>query len=177
MVHQPRQELERLLHEPGRSDFHRERYQDLLRLEHERLMAFILRIRGSYLEERNVLPTPERLALMASHCQQENMDPGDICDFFIDLVKQIRQCAENISGKCGLLVTFSDEAMDRILAKHPRSLRNIRVFCEALLDVFEYGLRLLSQKKGFGEVIIPAAGIDAPEQFINSLVETSFKLD
>jgi ATP-dependent Clp protease ATP-binding subunit ClpX len=177
MVHHPQQELERLLHEPGRADFHRERYQELLRQEHERLVEFILRIRGGYLEERDVLPTPQRLALMAHHCQQENLDPGDVCDLFIDLVKQIRQCAENISGKCGLLVSFSDEAMDRILAKQPRTMRNIRVFCEALLDVFEYGLRLLSQKKGFSKVIITAAGIDAPEQFINGLVEQSFKLD
>jgi ATP-dependent Clp protease ATP-binding subunit ClpX len=177
VVHQPRQELERLLHESGRPDFHRERYQILAAKEHERLMAFILHARGPYLEENEVLPTPERLALMARHCQQQNMDPGDVCDFFIDLVRQIRHCAENSSAKCGLLVSFSEEAMDRILAKQPRSIRNIRVFCEALLDVFEYGLRLLSQKKGFERVIIPAAGVDAPEQFINGLVEKSFRLD
>jgi ATP-dependent Clp protease ATP-binding subunit ClpX len=177
MVHQPRQELGKLLHDPAMREYHRERYQQLLLLEHERLMEFILRIRGRYLEERDVLPTPERLRLMANHCQQKNMDPGDVCEFFIDLVKQIRQCAQNISGKCGLTVSFSDEAIDRILTKEPRSMRNIKVFCEALLEVFEYGLRLLSQKKGYSEVVIQAAGIDAPEQFINGLVERSFKLD
>jgi ATP-dependent Clp protease ATP-binding subunit ClpX len=177
VVHRPQQELDRLLNEPGRRAFHRERYEALARTEHERLTDFILRTRGPYLEEREVLPTPERLALMATHCQQENMDPGDVCDFFIDLVKQVRQCAENISAKCSLRVVFSDEAIDRILAKQPCSVRNIRVFCESLLDVFEYGLRLLSQKKGFNKVIIPAEGIDAPELFINGLVEQSFKLE
>jgi ATP-dependent Clp protease ATP-binding subunit ClpX len=176
MVRQPRQELERLLAEPGRPDFHRERYQALTRKEHERLMNFILHTRGRYLEEQEVLPTPERLAFLADHCQQENLDPGEVCDFFIELVKQIRQCAEVISAKCGLRVTFSEEAIDRILAKQPRSVRNIRLFCEALLDVFEYGLRLLSQKKGYNQVIIPASGVDAPEKFINGLVEKSFKL-
>ena len=177
MVRHPRQELEKLMNEPGRRAFHRERYELLARTEHARLTEFILRTRGRYLEEREVLPTPERLALMAGHCQQENIDPGDVCDFFIDLVKQVRQCAESISAKCSLRVAFSDEAVDRILAKQPRSVRNIRVFCESLLDVFEYGLRLLSQKKGCDKVVIPAAGIDAPELFINGLVEQSFKLE
>ncbi|MEJ2032241.1 MAG: AAA family ATPase [Deltaproteobacteria bacterium] len=177
MVHQPQQELEKMLGEQNRCVYHQECYEALIRKEHDRLTEFILRTRGSYLEERQVLPTPERLALMATHCQEENVDPGDVCDFFIDLVKQVHQCAERISGKCGLRVAFSDEAVDRILAKQPRSIRNIRVYCESLFDVFEYGMRLLSQKKGFNKVIIPAEGVDAPELFINRLVEQSFKLD
>ena len=177
MVHQPQAELEKLLQRPDLQEQHKERYHLLAETERERLTEFILRTRGRYLEEHDVLPTPARLALMARHCQQENIDPGDVCDFFINLIKQIRQCAEKISGKCGLRVSFGEEAIDRILAKQPRNASTIRVFCESLLDVFEYGLRLLSQKKGLNHVVIPAGGVDAPEQFINGLVEKRFQLD
>jgi hypothetical protein len=43
------------------------------------------------------------------------------------------------------------------------------------LSTFEYGFGLLNQKKHITEVIIPVAGLEFPDTFINDLVADSFK--
>lgn len=177
LVRDPLQELDRLLNEPERRKFHKERYGVLEHIEYKRLVDFILQNLGEYLELHDILATPARIALMAKHCQKEQMDPRDVCDFFIELIEAIVQCAEKMSNKCGIRVSFNEDAIDRILARQPREIETIVELCESLAGTFEYGLRLLSQKKGVDHVIIDAEGIDNPDIFINKLVGETFKLN
>ncbi|MDH5298247.1 MAG: AAA family ATPase [Desulfobulbaceae bacterium] len=177
VVAQPEQELARLLAEPGCRDFHRCRHEELAEEERLQLAAAILRQRGAFLEEQGVLPTPARLQLMAAFCQEDNLDQRQVCDIFVDRVGDIRQCADKLAERCGIKVSFSEEAIDHILARKPLNREAILSLCEALSAAFEYGLRLLSEKKGMDEVIIPVEGIDEPDRFINNLVSQKFKLD
>lgn len=177
MVHDPKFELERLLADPERQAFHRERYEVLEHVEYKRLVDFILQSMGDYLEAHDVLATPSRLAMMAKQAQAEDLDPREVCDLFIGLVSNIFQCAKKISEKCDISVSFTDDAVDRILAREPRDPETIGQTCDAVLQAMEYGLRLLSQKKGIDRVTITAEGIDAPDKFINSLVSKAFKIE
>ncbi|HSR37051.1 MAG TPA: AAA family ATPase, partial [Desulfurivibrionaceae bacterium] len=138
---------------------------------------FILERMGEYLETNAVLATPSRLAMMAKQAQAEDLDPREVCDQFIHLVQRILDCAKKISEKCGVTVTFSDDAIDRILAREPRDEAAINQTCDTILQAMEYGLRLLSQKKEIASVVIPAEGIDAPDKFINALVSKAFKVE
>jgi len=177
VVHHPREELEELLKSPERQKYHEERYKFLAEAEYKRLVDFIQRTLWDYLEAHDVLPTPARLALIAQQCQVENSDPRDVCDHFIDLIKTVEQCAENISKNCGIKVVFDEDAVDRILSKHTQGFFGIEEICQKLLNAFDYGLRLLSQKRGVKIVTIPAEGIDYPENFINKLVGEMFKIE
>ena len=80
-----------------------------------------------------------------------------------------------IANKSGIRVTFSDEAVDRILSSDPLTAETIKTQCNRLLQTFEYGLDLIRQKKQLDEIIIPVAGLESPEKFINDLVTESFK--
>jgi hypothetical protein len=105
------------------------------------------------------------------------MDPGDVCEIFIALAQAIYECARDSSGKWGVQVKFSEEALDRLLSREPRDIENVRRSTETILQTMEYGLRLLSQKKGVREVVITGEGVDAPEKFINKLVGETFKIE
>jgi hypothetical protein len=94
---------------------------------------------------------------------------------FIDYVQHIKECEKNISAKCGIHVTFSEEAIDGIMEQYPLNHENIKSLCETLGTTFEYGLGLLQQKKGIDHVVIPKSGIDKSEQFISDLVRDFFK--
>jgi len=170
-------ELKRLLDDPQCRDWHRRRYEELAEAGRQDIAARLLGQRGEYLAAHDVLPTPARLALMACQCQEDNLDLQAVCDIFVDRVAEIRQCAEKLSTRCGIGVFFSEEAVDHILARQPRTSAAIGALCEKLSSEFEYGLRLLAEKKGIDEVVISAEGIDAPARFINSLVSQKFKLD
>ncbi|MEA1934093.1 MAG: AAA family ATPase [Thermodesulfobacteriota bacterium] len=175
VVERPMEELKRILDDPEHRAFHRERYNFLAHVEFERLVDFIMRTRKAYFQEHDVEATPERVALIANQCQEEISDTWNVCDIFISLVKEIRTCADEISEKCGMQVVFSEEAIDRILTRKPRTIFTVRKVCEEILHAFEYGLRLMKQKGDIDTVVIPAEGVDFPETYINSLVSDTFK--
>ena len=174
LVHHPVRELERLLNEPDRVPFHEEQFHILGQREKERLIDFIQRTRGQYLQQHDIAATRTRLGLVAEQCQKKIMDTEDVLDLFRELIQQIKQCANTISNKSGLKVTFSDEAIDWILSHKTLTPEAIKELCGGLLKSFEYGFELLSQKKHFTEVVIPVAGLESPDTFINELVAKSF---
>ena len=176
MVRDPRRELARLLEQTSPQDYFQERFQQLNQLERERLAAAILRGKGDYLRNHELIPTRTRLEMMAGQCQEEIMETGDVCDLFIELIHHVHGCEKEMSAKCGLGVTFSEEAIDRLLDLKPRRPETINQVCKKLTAIFEYGLELLEHKKGVDHVVIPAKGVDEPEEYINNLVKESFRL-
>ena len=177
MVRSPAIVLERLLAEPEVQAEHRARFEALQAAEYEHLIGFILKRMGNYLEDHQVLTTPKRLQLMAKESQDQDVDPREVCDTFIQLVQAIHGSEGEISEKCGIMVTFSEEAVDRLLTREPRTLEAIRSSCAQILQAMEYGLRLMGQKKGVAQVVVPKEGVDAPERYINTLVGETFKVE
>ena len=175
LVRDPCNELERLLSDMDYLARYEDQYHRLYQEEHDRIMEMLLQKRGDFLEKQGVTPTPERLSFMAKQCQDDILDIHDVCEIFMDYVKQIKKCEKKLSEKCGIHVTFSDEATDRILAKQPLNQESIKLLCENLGTTFEYGLGLLEKKKGIDHVVIPGAGIDDPEQYISDLVRDFFR--
>jgi endopeptidase Clp ATP-binding regulatory subunit ClpX len=177
MVRSPAVVLERLLAEAAVQADHRTRFEALQAAEFERLTTFIFKRMGDYLEDHQVLTTPKRLQLMAKESQDQDVDPREVCDSFIHLIQAIHGSEAEISEKCGIKVSFSEEAVDRLLTREPRTLEAIQTSCAQILQAMEYGLRLMGQKKGIAQVIVPAEGIDMPERYINTLVGETFKVE
>ncbi|MBU2538155.1 MAG: AAA family ATPase, partial [Proteobacteria bacterium] len=177
MVRSPGQVLERLLADDQVQGQHQARFGELQTLEFERLTGFILKRMGNYLEDHQVLTTPKRLQLMAKESQDQDVDPRDVCDNFIRLVQAIHASEAEISGKCGIRVTFSEEAVDQLLTREPRNSETIRSSCGQIFQAMEYGLRLMGQKKGITQVVVPREGVDMPERYINTLVGKTFKVE
>lgn len=177
MVRSPAQVLEGLLADDQVQARHKARFGELQALEFERLTGFILKRMGNYLEDHQVLTTPKRLQLMAKESQDQDVDPRDVCDTFIRLVQAIHASEAEISEKCGVRVTFSEEAVDQLLSREPRNPETIRSSCAKILQAMEYGLRLMGQKKGITQVVVPREGVDLPERYINTLVGKTFKVE
>lgn len=175
LVKDPSAELNKLLSDPEHRSFHEDQYHILAQEEHDRLQELIISKRQKYLHDNEVKITPTMLSLMAKQCQDQILDISDVCEIFVDIISHIKECEKNISAKCGLHVTFSEDAIDRILARHPLKQSAINSLCETFATTFEYGFGLLQQKKGIDQVVIPASGIDNPELYINDLVRNSFR--
>jgi ATP-dependent Clp protease ATP-binding subunit ClpX len=175
LVKDPSAELNKLLSDPEHRSFHEDQYHILAQEEHDRLQELIITKRQKYLHDNEIIITPTMLSLMAKQCQDQILDISDACEIFVDIISHIKECEKNISAKCGLHVTFSEDAIDRILARHPLKLSAINSLCETLITTFEYGFGLLQQKKGIDQVVIPASGIDNPELYIDDLVRNAFR--
>ena len=175
LVQDPGRELNRLLSGPEHRSFHEDQYHLLAQEEHACLQELIIKKRQKYLHDHDVVATPTMLHLMAKQCQDQVLDISDVCEIFVATIKHIKECEKNISAKCGIHVTFSEDAIERILARHPLSEPAISALCDTLTGAFEYGFGLLQQKKGIDQVVIPASGVDNPELYINDLVRNTFK--
>jgi len=177
LVENPGRELLRLLNDPAVQEEHRQRWHELQAAEHCRLEQFILDNLGDYLESQGVVATPPRLAMIAAEVRNEELDPQEACDRFSALVAAANAKAAEASELSGTKISFSDEALDRILAREPRDEESVRVTCDQVLQAMSYGLRLLTQCREVEQVVVPAAGIDAPDIFINEIVCRAFKVD
>jgi len=175
LVQNPRKELDALLNDHDHLAASEDQYHRLYQEEHGRIKGMLKQMRGDYLRKNGVSLTPVRLDLMAKKCQDHILDIHDVCDIFIGYVRHIRECEKNISAKCDIHVTFSEEAIDRILEQHPLNEEIIGSLCEKMATAFEYGLGLLHQKKGIDHIVIPVVGINKPEQYISDLVSDFFK--
>ncbi|ADH85051.1 AAA family ATPase [Desulfurivibrio alkaliphilus] len=177
LVADPAGELAKLLKDSRVRKRHSKKCEKLAAAEQERLMTFIRERLGDYLENHDVLPTPERLRMMAMEVEAEDLEPAEVCERFIDLVALVNDRARQVSRDCGLELSFSEEAVDRLLARMPRSEETVGEACDQVLQAMEYGLRLLSQRRRAPELVIPADGVDAPDSFINQVVNKTFKLE
>jgi endopeptidase Clp ATP-binding regulatory subunit ClpX len=173
MVLNPQLELDKLLADADLIRRHRERYQVKSGEELERLVEFLGQSRADCFQRREIAGSPGRLRLLARMCQNENLDSHEACELMVELVGYIWECEEDFSND-DILISFSEEAIDRILGQAPRNRKMVRAICEKVIKSCDYGLRLLSQKKDIHEVVITAEGVDNPEKFINDLVEKSF---
>lgn len=177
LVADPGAVLARLLKDARYREQHARRCARLATEEINLLVGFIRDKLGGYLESHDVLATPERLRMMAHEVEEEDLEPREVCERFIDLVNLVNERARRVSEECGLDLTFSEEAVDRILARRPRQEALVNEVCDQVLQAMEYGLRLLSQRRNPPALVIPAAGIDAPDIFINQVVSKVFRLD
>lgn len=176
MVINPQEILDALLSSKDIQESTVTLYEELSRKEQDRLEEFIKRTLSEHLESHHVTVTEERLTMMAIQCQEESLEPLDICNYFIELIVHIRLCAEYMEEKCEIGVEFDEEAVDFLLNKKPRTKENLSKICEGLFKSFEYGLRLLSQKESNQKVIITRHGVESPAEFMNEYVEKIFKL-
>jgi len=173
MVLNPRTAVEKLLSDKDLIRRQRERYQVKSEEELERLVKFLGESRADCFQRKEIAGSPERLRLLARLCQNENLDSHEACELLVELVGFIWECEEDFSND-DILVSFSEDAIDRILAMGPRNRKMVRAICEKIIKTCDYGLRLLSQKKDIHEVVVTAEGVDNPEKFINELVEKNF---
>ncbi|MFC1513309.1 AAA family ATPase, partial [Thermodesulfobacteriota bacterium] len=177
LVEDPAAALAELLSDRQCQEYHCQRYDELAEEDLQAIIERLVSQQGEYLDRHGVAATHDRLRLMAARCQQDGIELRDICDIFVDRVNDIRHCAAELARRCEIKVSFSEEAIDHVLSRHPLTAEAIYDFCEELGVAFEYGLRLLSEKKGIDEVVITAEGIDDPTKFVNDLVSRKFQLE
>lgn len=176
LINDPAGTLERFLDDEKLQDAHRLRHGELMELEHERLVQFIRELQAPFLRSNGIVLTDERIDLIAGECQKEILDPRVVCQDFVTLIHHIRDCAELASDEYDVNITFSEEAIDRILVREPRNVNTVITYCEEIFKSFEYGLKLIKQNGNVKSMVIPAQGVDDPDRYINEMVSKAFNL-
>jgi len=176
MVENPEKELQDLLINAKRRDFHRRHFGMARKKQIKRLGDFFSEKKSEYLAAHGMKVTPARLRLLADYSFNENIDPSSACDEFLMLGHHTIEWQEKIYKQCGVRLRFSEDAIDYCLSLNPKTVEGIDVICGKLLKAAEYGLMILENKKLSGKITISADGMADPEKFINELVAEKLKL-
>ncbi len=155
----------------------REWYARARREEEERLREFLLQRKKIFFEQYKFPFTPAKLDLVLKLHRKEDLDPQQALEEILMLWRQIRSFEKSFERRTGIRIAFSEEARDLILDEVLKRDEGVYAFCDRILSILEYGLKLVQDRTGKKLFELPGEAVKSPESFLNRLVSTSYRLD
>ncbi len=152
----------------------RARYQRALDEERSRIREFIAQ-RERVLSRTYALKlTPSRVDLAVQIHRQEDLDLHQALEELSLLLRQVKNYERSFERRTGFKVIFSEEAVDRVLQHVLQIDQGVYAYCDRILNLLEYGLRLVHERTGQNRFVIPPEAIDSPEMYLNRLVRRTY---
>jgi ATP-dependent Clp protease ATP-binding subunit ClpX len=174
MVDGPAGELKKILDhadDPGQE----EAFQALLAEEEKNLEA-LLRQKVIDLQERFEIRFPdERIQLITRRAVETQTDVDGVVEEIQAIHQAAREFAEKFSRRNDLEVFFTDEAVDRLAEKVWEERLDPADYLGRSFQNYEHGLKLIREKTGKKEFSISAGGMENPEQFLNGLIQETYR--
>lgn len=122
---------------------------------------------------RRFVVTEDLIAQPRKELQRILKDPSYTDREFIHL--QIRAFEKDFSGKHGVVIRFSDSAMDWIASKYHEGVESIESLCKDRLKNYEFGLALIRQNTGRQEFAISDGVLDDPKTTLDQWIRESYR--
>ncbi len=150
------------------------RYLRALEEERERIRKFILEREKIFYKAYGLKLSPARVDLAIEIHRREDLDLHQAVEELCLLLRQIKNYERSFERRTGFKVIFSEEAVDRIL-KHVLEIdQGVYAYCDRIVNLLEYGLRLVNERTGQGRFVLPPEAIDSPELYLNRLVRRTY---
>lgn len=174
MVDNPERELEMLLAKP--EDPVREASFLLLQAaEEERLAAQIrLHIR-EWQTAYGLLFSEERIHLLVKHALESQIEVETVIEEIRSVQESLQNFCNEFSTRNDLRISFTDDSVDSLSRIAWQDGQDPILYLKSAWRNYAHGLKLIKEKTGRQEFIIPASGIDDPEQFLNHLIQEAYR--
>ena len=174
MVDEPAGELKKMLDcpdDPGRE----EAFLRLLAEEEKNLEGLLCQKAAEWQERSGIRFSDQRIQLITRRSVETQAD----VDGVIEEIQAIRQTAvefaEQFSRRNDLGMTFAEEAIDRLVEKTWQEGQDPADFLGKSFQNYEHGLKLIREKTGRREFLISAEGVENPEQFLNAMIQETYR--
>jgi hypothetical protein len=174
MVDDPAGELKKILDHPDdpgqKEDFHR------LLAEEEKNLEESLRQKAAEWQERSGIRfSDERIQLITRRSVETQTDVDGAVEEIQAIQQTARAFAEEFSRRNDLEMSFTEEAIDRLVEKVWKEGLDPADFLGRSFQNYEHGLKLIREKTGRREVLISAEGMENPEQFLNGMIQEIYR--
>lgn len=150
------------------------RYQKAIEEEKGRIREFIAQRERVLARTYGLKLTPSRVDLAIQIHRREDLDLHQSLEELSLLLRQVKNYERSFERRTGFRIVFSEEAVDRILQHVMEMDKGVYAYCDRLLNLLEYGLRLINERTGQGRFVIPPEAIDSPELYLNRLVRRTY---
>jgi ATP-dependent Clp protease ATP-binding subunit ClpX len=176
MVDDPARELRKILDhadDPGQE----EAFQDLLAEEEKNLEASLRQRAGEWQERYGIRFSDERIQLITRRSVETQTDVDGGVEEIQAIHQTAREFAEKFSRRNDLEMSFTEEAIDRLVEKVWKEGLDPADHLGRSFQNYEHGLKLIREKTGKREFSISAEGMENPEQFLNGLIQETYRCE
>ncbi|MGA1795822.1 MAG: AAA family ATPase [bacterium] len=174
MVDNPERELRGLLDHPDTPE--REAIFKRLMVDEERNLDRSILKRETELQERyGLFFSDRRIKLITTRTVEERVDLDTVIEEVLAIHNEILEFAQMFSSRNDIKISFTEEAIDRLVEKVWREGTDSGTFLQRSFQNYEHGLKLIKEKTGRRKYTIPAEGIENPENYMNELIRDTYK--
>jgi ATP-dependent Clp protease ATP-binding subunit ClpX len=174
MVDDPATELQKILQNPNEPE--RKALFLSLQEEEEKELEKAIRKKETEFEARYGVPFSDRkIQLITKRTVERRTD----ADSAVEEVLAIHQAAldfeRTFSSRNEARFHFTAEAIERLIEKIWEEGFEPGPFLQQAFQNYEHGLKLIKEKTGKQEFLIPPEGIENPENYLNRLIRETYK--
>lgn len=170
----PEGELARLVANPQDEEQAR-LYQEMSTGERERLREAIFadeeRLKGSY----GPVFTEPLIELVLEMHMTTGQETSVLFAHLFKLYGEVRSFESDFFERHGIHLLFDDTAIEAILKRSFRDGVGAFQVCRDISRDFDYGFKLVMDKTGQQQFIVPREGVESPEDYLNKVIRETYR--
>jgi ATP-dependent Clp protease ATP-binding subunit ClpX len=174
VVEGPERELERLLRDPSNPEM-LEKFEALLSHEKMTLKESILNREAEFKKRYGIVFREGRIDLIVNRIIEKGYDVNTVFEEAVGIQRQVEEFEMDFKRRNGILLQFSEEAIDRITETLLNEDGKGTALFSRLSKDYEYGLELISDKTGQKEFIITREAVDNPEGYLDRTIREIYR--
>jgi len=174
MVADPAGELKKILRSPDDPE-QASRFEALLAEEEKALEKSVRQKEGELLERYGISFSDPRLRLLTRRAILERMDVDGVVEDFAAIRQTALDFARAFSARNEVPFSFSEEAIDLLAEKIWKEGGDPGEVLKSAYQNYEPGLKLIREKTGVREFLIPPEGVENPDGFLNQMIREIYK--
>jgi len=174
LVLNPQETLEAILRDPESP----ERcllYERIVLEEKEAVRQQVLKKKKHYVQNYPFVFTPGRLELLVEQHVKTGEPIEGLFDVMITLYNQIKVFEDEFHDKQGFKIHFDDHAITAILFKALAENKTATAVCREISRDYDYAFRLVAERSGQIQFILPRAAVEAPEAYLDELIRDTYR--
>jgi ATP-dependent Clp protease ATP-binding subunit ClpX len=176
MVDDPAEELKKILDrpdDPGRE----EAFRRLLAEEEKNLEGLLCQKAAEWQERSGIRFSDQRIQLITRRSVETQADVDGVVEEIQAIRQTAAEFAEQFSRRNDLGMSFTEEAIDRLVEKTWQEGQDPADYLGKSFQNYEHGLKLIREKTGRREFLISAEGMENPDQFLNGMIQETYRCE
>jgi endopeptidase Clp ATP-binding regulatory subunit ClpX len=174
VVENPEGELKRLVENPeGAANV--EVYRKLVEDEKNAARGDVLQLRKIFAENYPLIYNADRTDLVLNHHVKTGIPAEAVFKEVQSLYNQVQMFESDFYEKHGFKIHFNEQAINEILAGALDRNESATGICQRISVDYDYGLRLIADRSGRTQFIIPREAVVDHQKYLDELIRESYK--
>ena len=174
MVDDPPRELEKVLGNPG--DAEREALFQRLQAEEEVGLEKSIRKKGEeFVSRYGISFPPRRIRLITKRAVDRRADVDAVAEEVGAIHRAALDFERTFSSRNEVRIHLTEEAIDRLIERTWGEGLEPDGYLKQSFQNYEHGLKLIKEKTGKEEFLLPPESVENPETYLNRLIRETYK--